>query len=83
MKINQFFLQVFFLLTIISCGSPLSKTMVLKNDLVKLNLKGNVKSTFEKAYELIRIEGGNFEKGKLIENGTCLLYTSPSPRDRG
>lgn len=79
MKINQSFLQILFLLTIISCGSPLSKTMVLKNDLVKLNLKGNVKSTFEKAYELIKIEGGNFEKGKSIENGTTTYFEMGYP----
>ncbi|MFM9951144.1 MAG: hypothetical protein ACKV1O_24630 [Saprospiraceae bacterium] len=51
----------------------------MKNDLAKLNLKGNVKSTFEKSFRVIRTEGDNFEKGESIENGTNLYFEMGYP----
>ena len=45
------------------------------------------KLSFEKAMEELseiveNLESGNIDLEKSIEYYTCLLYTSPSPRDR-
>ena len=33
--------------------------------------------------QLDEVNGGRLDRELLIESESCLLYTSPSPRDRG
>ena len=69
--------------------------MTKKIDLTKYGITGTPEIVYNPSYELLFEEETNpnlegFEKGQLTELGavnvmtgiyTCLLYTSPSPRD--
>ena len=67
MTIKRSILFVFVLLTIFSCGGKKNR-----GELIGVKQK---KWFPEKPYGMTLVEGGAF----II----CLLYTSPSPRDRG
>ena len=59
------------------------KDLLQKEAQAVLNIP--VTDAYEKAVDLI-IEQICIKKGKLVTSGmgkACLLYTSPSPRDRG
>ena len=64
--------------------SWLPKDKLLREELIKIKEKKYIGSgNYDRDYKLDKGFLSTEEFGKITGVGTCLLYTSPSPRDRG
>ena len=75
-------------LTVITGETGAGKSLILKSLSVLLGAKGEktfVRSGAERSVLELETESVNkdFFRRLLSKTGSCLLYTSPSPRDRG
>ena len=60
------------------------KIVHLNEEIIKGQIKGLVRDSVEETLnELLEKEAESLKQAARYERSDCLLYTSPSPRDRG